>query len=344
MGRKWNGILHEKGFYSEEALAEVLRELSQDQKIGEWEELIAQTRLHPPLTWGALQSALVMESHAPLMWGKDFMGTEDDATMVFTGGAMCSIEEHGELEQILLSKGLLSFRVGKGPDGIWYAALGAEGTDTGKMRDLKRRVIGSMRGTYDNTPAVRAGYDTATGGDFRGYITQLSAGTETRIHPICLYHISKVLGGSVDVWTPHMLVPMRFAWSAADEGNTVSTIAWAHQTRHGHLNHFWRTVPLAGEMLDGGSAANVEEGVAEQAAAEQGDEKDVRLNQGWDWEDRRKNLRPDLMARLIEQHPNSAEVCSTDGTPLLLSVLTHRTLEEATVGGQTRVVRRRTDD
>ena len=141
----------------------------------------------------------------------------------------------------------------------------------------------------------------------------------------------------MDIWTPHMLLPMKYAWSTQEQPNTVASMVWVHRARHGHINHFWRLAPI-GEM-------DTEQADSEDRRVDpvpEGRETDVRANDGWDWEDRRNNLRPELMERLIEQHGNADTVCTLDGYSLQLSAMTHLVLESATVEGVTRVLRQRT--
>jgi len=340
MGMVWGAHIESMGEYTTQAMEDVLGEMERDQSIGEWDSFITRMKLHPPGHWDGLRHELVRETQAHIMQGVDYLGAAEDARVTFTGGAYCTRREHDDMEHTLTQqRGLLAHPAPGHMEAFWHAAIPEpHDGNVRKMERLRKRVLGSIRGTVDNDRAKSEGYDAAVGGCIRAYLQHIAAGLNTaHVHPICAYHLSKVLGGSIEIWTPHMAVPMRFTWSDAEAGTTAVSMAWVHKARHGGLNHFWRLAPLHHPIPR--QESSDEEGAIRQNEEEE-DQGQVRDNDRWDWEARRNPLRPNLLERLIEQYPNTATVCRTEDKSLTISEQHHISLEEASG----RSVRRRTYD
>jgi len=339
----WQGVLDAKGACTPEARREFWEEILTGQEGGEWTPLVEELR-DADVNWETTAHRFMQYAGAPVVRGTEYQGGSEEARASFGSGPYCTRTEHDELDSSLQLMGYQAETVPRGTNALWYAALPQDTPDNVRqMEDLRDRVTRSILQEGHSNPRRRAEYDTSLGGDMVEYAGQVRSGLNTAmVHPLCLYHLSKVLQRGIEVWTPTVAWPTLYLWEEAFRDERPLPIAWVHRAQHGALNHFWR---LADPREPGGQR---ELGPRSPAVTD----REAQLNEqipyspppdggDWTWEKRRDPIWGTLLSRIVEQYPADAEVCRTETTPLPRSGLRHFTLSETDLRG---AQRRRTDD
>jgi len=336
----WQRVLDTHGANTPAERTAFWDELREGQRNGEWTPMIEALQ-HTAETREDIARGLVHYAGAPLIVGNDFRGTASEATATFGSGPHCTREEHDELDRSLQLMGYVADNVPRGASAIWHAALPVDSPYD--WAELRERVTRSILQEGHSSPRRRQEYNAALGGDMEEYVGQVRSGLSTAfIHPLCIYHLSKVLERGVEVWMPHIAWPTMYLWNEALQDARTLPVAWVHRTQHGTLNHFWRVAEpqqLGGTRELGPRSPAV---LAETDSPVEPPRHSPPPDGGnWQWERRKDPVWGTLLQRIVEQHPADAEVCRTIDTPLPRSGLRHYTLSETDRRG---TQRRRTDD
>lgn len=124
-----------------------------------------------------------------------------------------------------------------------------------QMQRLREQVMLSIRAEYSHNEARKQGYDQAVGGDIVQYVWRMMQGREeARVQPLCLYHISKLTGCKVYVWSPHMEAPVIYDWGTEIKGPPIH-VSWVHRAGQGQLNHFRQLHTFEDALPPGGDGA-----------------------------------------------------------------------------------------
>jgi len=338
----WQRTLDTHAPSTPEAKAAFWEELLEGQRAGEWTPMVEAMRDTDP-SWEDIARGLVRFAGAPLILGTEYRGTAEEAVATFSAGPHCTRAEHDELERSLQLMGYVAESVPRGTSALWHAALPHEmQDDLTQMAELRERVTGSILREGHSNPRRRQEYNDTLGGDMDEYVGQVRAGLNTaHVHPLCLYHLSKVLERGIEVWMPHIAWPTVYLWDNAFRDAPALPVVWVHRRQHGMLNHFWRISEprnMVGPREPCPRSPAVVEGEEAGAAPLHSPPPD---GGNWQWDRRRDPVWGTLLQRIVEQHPAEAEVCRTNDTPLPRSGLRHFTLAETDRRG---AARRRTDD
>ena len=205
----WQMRIDQAGDFTPTALRVLLRQMD-DGSGDEWSTVtsfVRNSRLH---SWEELTNAMLMTVGAPMVYGTAYEGEIGHDVLIYHGGQFCSRDDHDALNASIINQGGLLEDVPPGSDALWFAATMDRGPQQRQSTArLRARVTASIRESQHSSTRRNQQYTDMLGGSVNEYLERIQRGLNTaaRIHPLCLYHLSRVLNRRVVVFAPHMAIP-----------------------------------------------------------------------------------------------------------------------------------------